>query len=231
WMPLIVERHGCRAILGKGGLLEASTKACQQHGCVYLSTLGGAASHYDSHAKIMKVHWADLTSQAILELELKEYGPCFVAIDAHGNNHYLNQRELLLKRRSEIYGQAGISALSVIGSARKAGQTSRRKTGEHGEQMAALLRRERRELGLEDRGHGSADPTPRDAARTQSPPARRPNARLVSPLRLTDAAANKFHALLRDRSPMSLGIRLRVEAHGCKGRGYTLEFVDAPGPG
>lgn len=113
WMPQIVERHGCRAILGKGGMLEGTTNACKKYGCVYLSTIGGAASHYDSHAKIVEVYWPDLTSQAILELELKDYGPCFVAIDAHGNNHYFNQRKDVETRRADIYRKAGVSSPSA----------------------------------------------------------------------------------------------------------------------
>ena len=109
WMPLIIERHRCGAILGKGGLLEASTQACKKFGCVYLSTLGGAASHYDSHAKIINVYWPDLTSQAILELEVNDYGPCFVGIDAHGNSHYANQRKKQEETRKKIYSMAGLS--------------------------------------------------------------------------------------------------------------------------
>ena len=113
WMPLIIERHRCRAILGKGGMLEGTTEACRLHGCVYMSTVGGAASHYDSHAKIVNVYWPDLTSQAILELEVTDYGPCFVAIDAHGNNHHLNLRAEQLERRQAIYEKAGISPNSA----------------------------------------------------------------------------------------------------------------------
>ncbi len=109
WMPHIVERHNCRAILGKGGLLEESTKACKKYGCVYLSTIGGAATHYDSHAKIINVFWPDLTSQAILELEVVDYGPCFVGIDAHGNSLYANLKKDQEKRRGELYELAGIS--------------------------------------------------------------------------------------------------------------------------
>ena len=111
WMPPIIEKHRCRAILGKGGLLEGSTEACRKFACVYLGTLGGAASHYDSHARIINVYWPDLTSQAILELEVDDYGPCVVAIDAHGNNHYINQREKQADKRAEIYAKAGISSV------------------------------------------------------------------------------------------------------------------------
>ncbi len=112
WMPEIIERYGCRAILGKGGLLEGSTAACEKHGCVYMSTIGGAASHYDTHAEIINVYWPDLTSQAILELEVTDYGPCFVAIDAHGNNHYFNMRAEQIKKRGAIFEKAGVSRLS-----------------------------------------------------------------------------------------------------------------------
>jgi tartrate/fumarate subfamily iron-sulfur-dependent hydro-lyase beta chain len=92
WMPTMIERHGCRAILGKGGLLEGTTEACKKYRCVYLATCGGAAVHYDSRCEIQNVYWPDLSSEAILELAIVEYGPVFVAIDAHGNNHYLNRR-------------------------------------------------------------------------------------------------------------------------------------------
>lgn len=92
WMPAIIERHGCRAILGKGGLLEATTTACKEYGCVYLATCGGAAVYYDSRCRIEAVYWPDLSSEAILELAVGDYGPLYVAIDAQGNNHYLNQR-------------------------------------------------------------------------------------------------------------------------------------------
>lgn len=114
WMPLAIERLGCRAILGKGGLLEGTTEACRKHGCVYLGTIGGAASHYDSLARIANVYWPDLTSQAILELEVRDYGPCFVGIDAHGNNHYFSQRDERLKRRDAMYAKLGINLTHAL---------------------------------------------------------------------------------------------------------------------
>lgn len=112
WMPQIIERHRCRAILGKGGLLEGSTAACEKFGCVYMSTIGGAASHYDTLARIVNVYWPDLTSQAILELEVTDYGPCFVSIDAHGNNHYFAMRARQAANRGAIYEKAGVSMVT-----------------------------------------------------------------------------------------------------------------------
>lgn len=111
WMPLLIERHHCRAIIGKGGLLEGTTEACKKFGCVYLGVIGGAASHYDARAKIINVYWPDLDSQAILECEIKDYGPMFVGIDAHGNNHYLNLREQAIRGRQKIYDKLKIKPL------------------------------------------------------------------------------------------------------------------------
>ena len=111
WMPVLIERHRCRAVIGKGGLLEGTTEACKKYGCVYLSVIGGAAAYYDSKAKIINVYWPDLDSQAILECEIKDYGPLFVGIDAHGNNHYLNLREKAIQKRQAIYDMLQIKPL------------------------------------------------------------------------------------------------------------------------
>jgi L(+)-tartrate dehydratase beta subunit len=89
WMEQLIERYQCRAIFGKGGLREGSTEACRLHGCVYLNIVGGAAAYYDERVRIKNVYWPDLTSQAVLELEVVEYGPGIVTIDCNGNNHNL----------------------------------------------------------------------------------------------------------------------------------------------
>jgi len=110
WMPILIERHRCRAIIGKGGLLEGTTEACQKYACVYLGVVGGAASYYDSRAKIINVFWPDLDSQAILECEIKNYGPMFVGIDGHGNNHYLNLRQKAVEHRQQVYDRLKIES-------------------------------------------------------------------------------------------------------------------------
>ena len=42
----IIERFGIKAVIGKGGMGEKTRKACQEHGCVYLHGIGGAAQVY-----------------------------------------------------------------------------------------------------------------------------------------------------------------------------------------
>ena len=43
YMAAIIERHGVRVIIGKGGMGAATREACQKFGCVYLQAVGGAA--------------------------------------------------------------------------------------------------------------------------------------------------------------------------------------------
>src|SRR5437870_13593852 len=44
FVPGLVEQYGVRAIVGKGGVLEASVQAMQRAGAVYLAIVGGAAA-------------------------------------------------------------------------------------------------------------------------------------------------------------------------------------------
>lgn len=43
YMARIIERHGVRVVIGKGGMGAATREACARHGCVYLQATGGAA--------------------------------------------------------------------------------------------------------------------------------------------------------------------------------------------
>jgi iron-sulfur cluster assembly protein len=52
----------------------------------------------------------------------------------------------------------------------------------------------------------------------------------MSPLVLSDAAAERVKALLASRGKPSAGIRVGVNTKGCSGLSYTLEFADEKGP-
>jgi iron-sulfur cluster assembly protein len=51
-----------------------------------------------------------------------------------------------------------------------------------------------------------------------------------SPIRITDAAAEKIKQLLAKRGKPSAGIRIGIRTKGCSGLSYTLEYADAKGP-
>ncbi|MFA5312846.1 MAG: FumA C-terminus/TtdB family hydratase beta subunit [Methanomassiliicoccales archaeon] len=88
--PEFIERFMPRAIIGKGGMSAETTEACKRFGCVYLAFTGGAAVvAAKGIKKVAGVHWLDLgMPEAVWELELEDFGPLIVAIDAHGRSMY-----------------------------------------------------------------------------------------------------------------------------------------------
>ena len=83
----IIERFGIKAVIGKGGMGPRTQKACQEHGCVYLHGIGGAAQIYARCIqRILGVSLEQFGSpEAVWELEVRSF-PAVVTIDSHGNN-------------------------------------------------------------------------------------------------------------------------------------------------
>jgi iron-sulfur cluster assembly protein len=52
----------------------------------------------------------------------------------------------------------------------------------------------------------------------------------LSPIKLTDAAADRVKTLLARRAAPAAGLRIGVRAKGCSGLSYTIEYADAKGP-
>lgn len=84
----IIRDHGVRAIIGKGGMGERTRQACQQHGCVYLHAVGGAAQVLAECVKrVRNVYFLEEfgSPEAVWELEVENF-PAVVTIDAHGGS-------------------------------------------------------------------------------------------------------------------------------------------------
>ncbi len=84
----IIEKHGIRAVIGKGGMGEKTRQACQKFGCVYLHAVGGAAQVLaESITEVKNVHLMEKfgSPEAIWELQVEKF-PVVVTIDAHGNS-------------------------------------------------------------------------------------------------------------------------------------------------
>ena len=83
----IIERFGLKAVIGKGGMGAKTQKACQEHGCVYLHAIGGAAQIYAQCVqRVLSVRLEQFGSpEAVWELEVRNF-PAVVTIDSHGNN-------------------------------------------------------------------------------------------------------------------------------------------------
>lgn len=85
-----VIRLGVGAIVGKGGMDEATSKALQDTGSVYMTAVGGCAALYVKAVEgIRSVNWLDLgVPEAMWELEVTEFGPLIVTMDSQGRNLY-----------------------------------------------------------------------------------------------------------------------------------------------
>jgi fumarate hydratase subunit beta len=87
--PAVV-RHGARLIVGKGGMDSSVLSALQDCGAAYLSMTGGAAVLGARMVKAVRgVAWEDLgLAEAVWRLDVADFGPLTVTMDAHGGDLY-----------------------------------------------------------------------------------------------------------------------------------------------
>jgi fumarate hydratase subunit beta len=82
---------GISAIVGKGGMKKELLNVFKEYGVVYLAAPGGCAALLaNSIVEVKDVHYYDELGmpEAIWELEVKDFGPLIVAMDANGNSIY-----------------------------------------------------------------------------------------------------------------------------------------------
>ena len=97
----VIRDFGVRGVIGKGGMGDKTVAACQEHGCVYLHAVGGAAQVLAECVKqvrnvyMMKEFGAP---EAIWELEIVDF-PAVVTIDAHGHSLH---REIFAASQAEL---------------------------------------------------------------------------------------------------------------------------------
>jgi L(+)-tartrate dehydratase beta subunit len=90
WMRPLVETHGVRCVISKGGMPEEVYRDLgDRYGVVFLSTMGyGLGAIYGRAVKrVRAVHWKDELgiSEALWVLECEELGPLLVEGDTQGN--------------------------------------------------------------------------------------------------------------------------------------------------
>jgi fumarate hydratase class I len=101
----IIEKHGLRGVIGKGGMGEKTRQACQKFGCVYLHAIGGAAQVLAEAIKEVKnVHGYEQfgSPEAIWELRVEGFS-AVVTIDAHGNSLHKDIEAASAAKLNEIY--------------------------------------------------------------------------------------------------------------------------------
>ena len=84
-----IEAFRPAVIIGKGGMGEKTSKACQNFGCVYAAFTGGAALLAAKGIKKVKdVFWLEELGmpECLWVYGAENFGPLIVAIDSHGGN-------------------------------------------------------------------------------------------------------------------------------------------------
>jgi fumarate hydratase class I len=97
----IIRDFGLRGVIGKGGMGERTLAACQEHGCVYLHAIGGAAQVLAECIKSVRgVYLMEKfgAPEAIWEFEVVDF-PAVVTMDAHGNSLH---REVFERSQAEL---------------------------------------------------------------------------------------------------------------------------------
>ena len=107
--------HGCvaelgvAAIVGKGGLSEASLAELGEHAAVYLAITGGAASAETLQVEeIEEVVWEDLMPECLWKFRVKGLGPLFVTMDSHGHSTYRDVQQTAARNLEAVYRRLGI---------------------------------------------------------------------------------------------------------------------------
>jgi len=97
----IIRDHGVRGVIGKGGMGEGTLAACQEHGCVYLHAVGGAAQVLAACIRrVRNVYFLEQfgAPEAIWELDVVDF-PTVVTMDAHGRSLH---REVFQHSQAEL---------------------------------------------------------------------------------------------------------------------------------
>lgn len=85
----LMDRHGVRIIIGKGGLGDESRAAFREIGGVYLAIIGGTAALETTWiTRIEDVDLDDLNPESLWKFAIKGFGPLLVAMDSHGGSLY-----------------------------------------------------------------------------------------------------------------------------------------------
>jgi len=102
--PDVIRNFKVRAIIGKGGMDKSTLDAMHEVGCVFLAQVGGCSALYSPLAMINAGYWEDLGGNLVLALELFDFGPLTVAMDANNNSIFSDVEKAVTKNLKKIKG-------------------------------------------------------------------------------------------------------------------------------
>ncbi|MDB5809102.1 MAG: putative tartrate dehydratase [Betaproteobacteria bacterium] len=107
----LMERHGVRIVIGKGGLFAASQAAFKDLGGVYLAIIGGAAALETTWVEqIEDVDLDDLNPESLWKFRVRSFGPLLVAMDSHGGNLYTKVNDAARDKRASVLAALGVKS-------------------------------------------------------------------------------------------------------------------------
>lgn len=107
----LMERHGVRLIVGKGGLRDGSQEAFRDIGGAYLAIVGGTAALETTWIEqIEDVDLDDLNPESLWKFRIRNFGPLLVAMDSDGGSLYAEIKEDVEARRRAVLASLGVPA-------------------------------------------------------------------------------------------------------------------------
>ena len=105
----LMQQHGVRLVVGKGGLREASAAAFAELGGAYLAIVGGTAALETTWVEqIEDVDLDDLNPESLWQFRIRDFGPLRVAMDSHGGSLYSVVRDEAQSRRAQVLAGLGV---------------------------------------------------------------------------------------------------------------------------
>lgn len=121
----VVRKFNLRTLIGKTTMGPRTAAALKEVGGVYLSKIGVCGNQLKAQvSKIHEVHFLDELgkTEATWVMKVENFGPFFVAIDAHGNNYFedldLSASDKLPELEAALGIPAGYAFTEVNGSSK-----------------------------------------------------------------------------------------------------------------
>jgi L(+)-tartrate dehydratase beta subunit len=105
----LMERHGVRLIVGKGGLGAGSLAAFRELGGAYLAIIGGTAALETTWIEAIEdVDMDDLNPESLWQFRVRDFGPLLVAMDSAGGSLYDAVDSKSRARRANTLAKLGV---------------------------------------------------------------------------------------------------------------------------
>jgi L(+)-tartrate dehydratase beta subunit len=105
----LIQQHGVRLIIGKGGLRSDSLNAFKEFGGAYLAIIGGTAALETTWVEAIEdVDLDDLSPESLWKLRVNGFGPLLVAMDSHGESLYSRVKTAAQQKRAEALKRLGV---------------------------------------------------------------------------------------------------------------------------